>query len=301
MRQKAGQAIAPFFILGQGRGMQPSDVTVISVCYNSAAVLGAMLQSLPDGVPVVLVDNASQDTDALRALADRNSATLIRNDRNAGFGPACNQGAAAADTPLLLFLNPDTSLAPSAIQHMLQAVENYPDAVAFNPRLVGPSGKPQFKRRSKLITRAQWMARGWPDSDRPVAILSGAALLVRAADFHAVGGFDPNIFLYHEDDDLSLRLQAERGQLMFIRAAEVMHLEGRSNQRSPHSARFKGYQLARSAVYAKRKHGRRWPFLSTLLEALRHLAAPDNLLSARKRAKNVGFFKGVISSLATRP
>ena len=41
-------------------------------------------------------------------------------------------------------------------------------------------------------------------------MLSGLALLVRKRDFDAVGGFDPEIFLYCEDDDLSPRLEAGR-------------------------------------------------------------------------------------------
>ena len=37
---------------------------------------------------------------------------LLRNDRNLGFGPACNRGAAIARGDALLFLNPDCMIEP---------------------------------------------------------------------------------------------------------------------------------------------------------------------------------------------
>ena len=54
-------------------------------------------------------------------------------------------------TELLLFLNPDTILKPNAIDAMLAAVDAFPNAVAFNPRIVSSSGTPFFKRKSHLL------------------------------------------------------------------------------------------------------------------------------------------------------
>ena len=280
--------------------MQPSDITIISVCYNSGSVLKEMLQSVHPDSPIVLVDNASTDTTPVKKLAQDFGTTLILNEQNLGFGKACNQGAATAQTKLLLFLNPDARLSKSATKALLAAADKYKNAVAFNPRFVGPNGSQQFKRRSKLMPRSEWLPRGWPDEDREVSVLSGAALLVRKADFIAVCGFDPNIFLYHEDDDLSRRLLKNRGPLVFIRDAEVTHLEGSSNVKSAVAAKFKAYHLARSAIYASRKHGKPFPLTKTLLEATINLLSIQNLFSARKRAKNTGFMKGALSLVIGR-
>jgi GT2 family glycosyltransferase len=123
-------------------------------------------------------------------------------------------------------------------------------------------------------------------------------MLVRKRDFDAVGGFDPDIFLYHEDDDLSRRLLRERGPLMFVSAAIVEHLEGRGSVRTPELAALKAYYLARSRVYALRKHGRPFPRLGSLLVAAAQLLAPTNWVSSRKRAKNVAFMQGVTSAFS---
>jgi GT2 family glycosyltransferase len=138
--------------------------------------------------------------------------------------------------------------------------------------------------------------RGWPDRDSEVTVLSGAALFMRRAAFEAVGGFDVRIFLYHEDDDLSLRLRKQAGKLMFIRAAQVVHLEGRSSSRSAEIAALKAWHMGRSRVYVTRKHGRPAPFARALGSAIRQLASPWVLLSRRKRAKQLAYLRGVFST-----
>ncbi len=280
--------------------IRQTQVTVVTVAHNSLGVLPAMLASLPDGTPTTIVDNASENVAALRALATAHDATLLENGSNLGFGVACNKGADMAATEFLLFLNPDATVAPDTIEQLIEAARRYPHAVAFNPRIADAAGKPYFKRRSSLLPSRASMPRGWPAADREVSVLSGAALFVRRADFEAVGGFDPIIFLYHEDDDLSLRLAA-RGPLMFIRGAEVWHQGGRSSVRSADVAALKAWHMGRSCVYAMRKHGRSFAFSRAFASAIVQLAAPDAWLFRRKRAKQRAFLRGVLGARNLRP
>ncbi|OIQ71877.1 N-acetylglucosaminyl-diphospho-decaprenol L-rhamnosyltransferase [mine drainage metagenome] len=272
-------------------------VTIISVTFNSMAVLPAMLASVPAGAQVVIVDNSTTQAAETAALADRHGARLIANAKNLGFGVACNQGAAVADTEFLLFLNPDATLAPDTLIELVAAAERFPRASAMNPRIAEADGSASFKRHSHLMRRAERMARGWPTSDTEVTVLSGAALFVRRVDFEAVGGFDPAIFLYHEDDDLSRRLRAERGPIMFVRGALVTHIGGASSARNAEVAALKAWHMGRSRVYSVRKHNMPVPFLSSLHSALRQLLSLSVLLSPRKRAKQWAFLRGVLSTL----
>lgn len=276
----------------------PPRTTIVTVAYNSTEVLPAMLASVPAGLPVVLVDNGSADLAEMRVLAARTGARLVENGRNLGFGPACNVGAAQADTEFLLFLNPDTVLAPDATARLETALDRHPTVSAANPRLSDGAGRAYFKRRSVLLRRREWLAKGWPAADRQVPVLSGAALFVRRAAFTRVGGFDPRIFLYHEDDDLSLRLRADCGPLLFVRDAEVRHLEGRSTVRSAASAALKARHMGWSRVYAARKHHLPLAATRALASAAGQLLLPVNWLSARRRAKQWAFMKGVVSGLA---
>jgi len=272
-------------------------IGIVSVCYNSMEVLPDMLESVPRDVPVVLVSNAGEpDGSPLADIAMAHGARLIVNAQNKGFGVACNQGAALLETEFVLFLNPDAALEKDALEKLLEAADRYPDAVAFNPRIASPSGAPQFKRNSHLFPRSDKMARGWPKTDSEVTVLSGAAFLVRRKAFEQVGGFDPMIFLYHEDDDLALTLRKKVGRLYFVRDALVTHLEGRSSARTPQIAALKAWHMGRSRVYATRKHGRSAPFARAAFSAVRQLLSIEVLFYKRKRAKQVAYLKGVIST-----
>ncbi|PHP64898.1 glycosyl transferase [Zhengella mangrovi] len=268
--------------------------TIVTVAYKSAAVLPAMLSSIPAGVPVVVVDNASADDSG--RIAREAGATVVRLDRNEGFGRGCNAGAAVAETEFLFFLNPDAALEPGALDALEAAADAAPGACAFNPRITVPSGSSEFKRRSVLLPPDRWMERGVPEGDADVPVLSGAALFCRRSAFEAVGGFDPAIFLYHEDDDLSLRLARDCGRLRFVAGAHVRHQAGHSAGRNAAVSRFKGYHMARSRVYAQGRHGVGKPWLISLAGAVGGLLAPHNLLSARRRAKHIGQVAGIWSA-----
>ena len=270
-------------------------VTIITVTYNSLDVVPQMLSSLPAQTPVVLVDNASTDTDGLRALADRHGANLLLNEQNRGFGPACNQGAVQAETEFLLFLNPDAALEPGALEALVEAAETYPDTSAFNPRIMDRKGKQSFRRGSKIKPKER-LKGPTPSADCELPVLVGSAIFCRKALFDRIGGFDPKIFMYHEDDDLALRLR-DHGPLMYCHAAQIVHLSGHGSPRSPATAAFKAYYSARSRAYVLGKYGHPRPMLNTLTAALLRVIGPDTLFNKRRRAKNIGYLKGALSAL----
>ncbi|MEM7319071.1 MAG: glycosyltransferase family 2 protein [Pseudomonadota bacterium] len=270
------------------------DVTVVTVSYNSAEPLKAMLASLPTGTKAIIVDNSGQDNDALNALAQSPDTCLITNASNQGFGKACNRGGQAAETEFVLFLNPDTVARPGAIEALIASAERHGANTAFNPRIENSRQRPLFKRRSVLLPRSKWLRRGCPDVETEVPVLSGACIFVRKTTFEKVE-FDPKIFMYHEDDDWSIRVSnLEDGKLVFVPDAIVTHASGHSSGRSPKIAEFKAFQLAKSRVYTMQKHGRFAPKLQAYLHLMTQFLNPQILWNRRKRAKAIGFMKGLI-------
>jgi len=277
--------------------IKSARIGIVSVCYNSNSVLPNMLASIPKDVPVVLVNNRyDSENNVLVEMAKSHNATLISNKTNKGFGTACNQGAEILNKEFLLFLNPDAVLDPDALDALLKAADTFPSAVAFNPRIILPSGTPFFKRRSHLLPRSKKMARGWPKNDCEVSILSGAAMFVRRTIFMKAGGFDPAIFLFYEDDDLALRLHNQYGKLFFIRDSLVMHMSGKSSGPSIETVVLKAWHMWRSRVYATRKHGRPMPYTHAMISALSKMFLISTLFSKRNRAKQFAYLRGVISA-----
>ena len=125
-------------------------ITVVYIAHNSASVLPAMLASVSQGEAVTIVDNGSRDSDRIASIAEQHDARLIRNDENVGFGQACNQGAAQADTPPILFLNPDAELVHDTVDRLAEASCRYQDASAFNPAIEHPNGAQFFETSSPV-------------------------------------------------------------------------------------------------------------------------------------------------------
>jgi len=228
-------------------GLSAPRVLVAIVSWNSAAHLPAAVRSVPAGVPVVVVDNASTDgsADVARAAGTR----VVEAGTNLGFGPACNVAAReGAPSETILFLNPDAALldGAAALAALLAELDADSAVVAAAPRLTGDRQEEfQLRRLPRLgaiLREALLVDRLFPgnsgyrrdryldrsreepfDVEQPAA----AALLVRRAAFEAVGGFDP-VFTpaWFEDVDLCAKLLARGGRIRYVPSARATHVGG---------------------------------------------------------------------------
>src|SRR6201999_545696 len=162
-----------------------------------------------DGDEIVVVDNASGDESVAAARRLAPGATIVENARNAGFPGACNQGAARARNPLLVFLNPDATPQPGWGEAIRAPLRDGRGWAAWQA-LVTQDGGRTVNTAGNVVhfTGLSWAGQaGMPLAGadvrrREVGSLSGACLAVPRDAFDAVGGFDADYFLYCEDLDL---------------------------------------------------------------------------------------------------
>src|ERR1700721_2727184 len=104
-----------------------ADLAIVVVTYNSAHVIGPLLDSVPgalDGLSadVVVVDNGSTD-DTLAVLSSRADCRVIRST-NIGYSGGINRGIKEAESAdAILVLNPDVVLWPGTIRPLYEAVQ----------------------------------------------------------------------------------------------------------------------------------------------------------------------------------
>ena len=271
------------------------NISFVVVCYKSSLALKSLLLSIPKESEVILVDN-SKDQET-KEIANSYDCVLIQNKENIGYGSACNLGAEKASGSHLLFINPDSELKPGTIDELIKATDRYPNASAFNPKIIDRTGKQDFKRRSVLLPKSEWMSKKLPTFDKDVSVLSGAAIFIKKEKFLQIKGFDEKIFLYHEDDDISIRLKNKIGNLMYIHNAVITHIGGSSSSRDESIAKIKGYHMGRSRVYAQKKHNIKAVTIRNIMLSLIQILSPEMLFSKRKRAKYTYFLKGVFAEL----
>src|SRR3954453_4500762 len=276
-------------------------ITAIVVAFDSAHALPDCLGALArEGAPVIVVDNASSDSSA--ELAERLGARVIRNARNEGYGRANNSGARAAESDFLLIVNPDIALEPGAVAALLAAAERYPDAGLLAPRIVEADGRFFFQPRSLLspYLKNPGGRLALPEGDTCGPDLSGACFMIRRALFLRLGGFDENIFLFYEDDDLCRRIADAGHALVHVHAAVARHARGASSAAKPGRPFRARWHQAWSRAYVSRKYGLPNPAARMLvLNAAKTVLA---LFSFRRSVveRYAGSAAGALASLAGR-
>lgn len=212
----------------------------------------ACLRSLAENTPgaafrVTLVDNGSSDpTPAEAPVLGRGlfgeRFAFLRNERNLNFGPACNQGAAAADAEFVLFLNNDTLPTPGWTAPLLAAFADDPNLGAAGPLLLYPGSR---RVQHAGIAFAPSLAvehlyEQFPASHpalarrRKLQAATGAALMLRRRVFDACGGFFPGYVNGSEDMDLCRQVRGMGLAVSCIPGSTVLHLASATPGRFAH-------------------------------------------------------------------
>jgi GT2 family glycosyltransferase len=218
-------------------------ISAIIVNHDGEAHLGRCLESLEgSGAEVLLVDNASRDGSLALVRERFPGVRVFPQEENLGFAAANNLAAAKASGETLLLLNADAWLEAGALDLLVAKVGDAPDIGLVAPRLRYPDGRRQFSWSpargfvGEVLQKAlnPFEAQAWVHGSmaRWVARLVGATwytaacVLVRAEAFRAVGGFDESYFMYFEDVDLCIRLEAAGWRLAQEPRAVVCHAGG---------------------------------------------------------------------------
>jgi GT2 family glycosyltransferase len=215
-------------------------VTIIVPTYGNwwltERCLGALERHGLPGQQVVVVDDVSPDETRSR-LALSIGLDVVLTAQNGGFAASCNTGAALARSDVLLFLNADTEVQAGALAAMVDTLDD-PSVGIVGAKLLYPEGGIQHAGlivdRDGLLRHAHWFRPDdLADADvaRDYAVVTGAALAIRAEDFRAAGGFDTAYRNGYEDAELCFRVWASGKRVRYQPKAHIVHVESASTGR----------------------------------------------------------------------
>lgn len=212
---------------------------VIVIVYKSRHVLEPFLEHIGTTVPVRLVDNSYAEDDLSDLLSGYPNVTRVDSGGNLGYSAAANVGAEASGAEVLIFMNPDTRPEPPAIEAMVHHLEAHRDVASVGAAGIDSAGggsQPNVRRaliHSVGLHRKYPLAGifQYPSADQTIDVdwVSGSGVAIRREVFTAVGGFDPEYFIYMSDFDLGRRVAAAGHRQQVLGGVVVPHDDGESS------------------------------------------------------------------------
>jgi GT2 family glycosyltransferase len=220
---------------------EPPAVSVIVLGYNGRRYVDACLRSLLDQdfdrpYEVLFVDNGSVDGTA-EAAASFDAVKLHRLDRNYGYCQGNNKATVLAQAPLLVFLNQDVVVHRRWLSELVAAAGSSPEIKAVQASVVHPWNR-EFAAKERSgplsvayapeLSRLGFVEYRSLPADQPTVdtlFVSGVSLLLKRDVIDEIGGyvFDPDMFAYGEDVDLSLRIRGAGYRTVVATRAVVYH------------------------------------------------------------------------------
>jgi glycosyltransferase involved in cell wall biosynthesis len=167
-------------------------VGVVIPAYNAERYVGEAIESVLaqtyGSVDCVVVDDGSTDGTAEVARTYAPEVRLVAQ-KNAGVAAARNRGAAAAEGPLLAFLDADDVWLPAKLERQVRALQASPEAgvvlcgLSVTDAHLTPTGMMNLDPSADLMARLILL-------DGLAMVGMSQAAVVRRERFDALGGFD---------------------------------------------------------------------------------------------------------------
>lgn len=192
-------------------------LSIIIPNYNGLRFLPGCLSTLSQQTfsdfEIVIVDNGSTDDSTGFIRRNYPKVHLLTLPKNTGFAAAVNIGIRASQSPYVMLLNNDTTLAPDCVELLLSCIENKPYIfsagarilTAKAPHLADTCGD-YYSVFGYAFCRGQGlMPNALPKQVYPVFTNCACAAVYRRSLLEKTGLFDERFFAYLEDVDIGFR------------------------------------------------------------------------------------------------
>lgn len=221
-------------------------IAVVILNWNGSAMMRRFLPSVIAGCAgegeVIVADNGSTD-DSLEMLRTQfPEVRILPLDRNYGFAEGYNQAFRRLEGyEYLLLLNSDVECTDGWLRPLREYMDAHPDVAACQPKVraewdrarleyagacggyIDRDGYPFCRGRIFSVAEED---RGQYDAVADCFWATGAALMVRAKDWAAVGGLDGRFFAHNEEIDFCWRLRSRGRRVVCVPQSVVYHVGG---------------------------------------------------------------------------
>ena len=284
-------------------------VAIVILNWNGVAMLQKFLPMVvrySECATVYVADNASTDESVEYLKSEYPMCPLILLDKNWGFAEGYNKALAQIDAEYYLLLNSDIEVTEGWLTPMITFMDSNPDVAACQPKLLSIFDRRCFEYagacggfidrygypfcRGRIFDSIE-EDRGQYDYICDIHWATGAALMIRSADYRAAGGLDGRFFAHNEEIDLCWRLRIMGRRICCVPDSVVYHVGGGTLPKSNPMKTYLNFRNNILMLYKclPEKELRKVMFIRCLLD---YLAAFQMLLLKR----NLGEFKAVFKA-----
>lgn len=263
---------------------------IVILNYNNAGrtidCIESILKFNTAAVSIVVVDNASTDGSVglLEVWLENHPGAfvLLESSENGGYAKGNNIGLEyfRADDSIdkVMILNNDVLFTQDIISTLTRFIDEHPDVGLVSPLLCrrdGVTPDSTCARRDCSIREIIWtyllyftdiagilsrfsnkrkMLLTNPELLQnecvPIELPSGSCMMIRKDLFEKIGRFDPNTFLYYEENILYRKLLDAGRQNYMLPGISCIHLGGETTNKVEHSAAYMKRSKASGYYYA---------------------------------------------------
>ena len=241
------------------------NLSVVIVSFFSEEVIHNCIQSIPEDVNIIVVDNSGNKDFKESIEKQYKNIKCLLSPNNLGMGPGNNLGLKNVNTDYAFILNPDVVLEKNSIDQLIEASKKIE---SFG--IIAPVINSKENLNYKLFDK-----RNINHDEKPFKVKSvdGFAMLLNLKklsqlnSFKNLNFFDENIFLFLENDDLCKRLIDSNQYIYVVPKSKVNHLgaSGVNKKFSYQIELSRNWHWIWSKFYFNKKHR---GYLIALLEGL---------------------------------
>ena len=272
------------------------DVSIIIINYKTPDLVIDCVRSIEKltkdiSYEIIVVDNASNDdsVDIMRKELEEDI-ILLESENNLGFGKANNLGVQHAMGEYVLLLNSDTVLINNAVKILHDYIKDSTEVGVVGGNLYSTDLKEnssfcmKFDDIESIRKRSKWInvicdiftrqlrqkfyneeqkrkytykhTFNYTNNPMEVGYVFGTDMMLPRNLYNQMGGFDPEFFMYAEEEELSWRIHQAGYKIFSVPMAKIIHLDGGTFKRddSFNSRQF-GMRMMGAMLYYKKRFG----------------------------------------------
>jgi GT2 family glycosyltransferase len=232
------------------------DLSICIVTFQARDLLNECLVSIQEQTrkhyEVIIVDNGSQDGTIEMLRQSFPQVKIIQNQQNLGYTRPMNQALRLGQGRYLLQLNPDTKVLDSALDRLVDFMDENPNIGICGPKVLNRDGSLQKPcRRGEprplaVIAYFTGLANRFPQNQRlgeylmsymdedeihPVKSVSGSCMVIRKGVVDQIGFLNEIYFAYQEDADFCFQARQAGWQVVYYPKAQIVHYGGMGGSR----------------------------------------------------------------------